>query len=116
MNKGTLPDRFQALSDPSRREILMMLSREKQSINAIAENFSISRPAVSKHIKVLYRSGFITITEQGRERYCELNPDGFEDIKSWIEYFENYWKTKLKKLDDFLQNNPVPGSSGAPLQ
>jgi DNA-binding transcriptional ArsR family regulator len=103
MTKNTYGDCFQALSDPSRREILMMLSKEKKSINTIADNFNISRPAVSKHIKVLQHSGFITITEQGRERYCELNQSGFNEIKEWIDFFENHWNTKLKKLELFLK-------------
>ncbi|KAA2239931.1 winged helix-turn-helix transcriptional regulator [Chitinophaga agrisoli] len=96
-------DCFQALSDPSRREILLMLSKEKQNINAIADSFDISRPAVSKHIKVLYDAGFITITAQGRERYCELNQQGFDELKEWISFFEAYWTKRLKQLDTFLK-------------
>ena len=61
-------DAFQALADRGRREILMMVAKEKRSINAIAENFDISRPAVSKHIKILQNAGFINIEEKGRER------------------------------------------------
>jgi len=97
-------DCFHALSDPSRREILLLLSKEKQSINAIADNFNISRPAVSKHIKVLYEAGFITIREQGRERYCELDPSGFDEIKGWISFFETYWISRLQNLENFLKN------------
>jgi DNA-binding transcriptional ArsR family regulator len=99
-------DCFQALADPSRREILTMLSKEKQNINAIADNFNISRPAVSKHIKVLFSAGFITITEQGRERFCELNHTGFDEINEWISFFETYWTTKLKSLETFLNSKP----------
>lgn len=82
-----------------------MLSQKKQSINTIADNFTISRPAVSKHIKVLHQAGFITVTEQGRERYCELSQRGFDDVRAWIDYFEEYWKTRLRSLEDFLKNN-----------
>jgi DNA-binding transcriptional ArsR family regulator len=95
-------DCFQALADPNRREILMMLTKEKKSINAIADNFNISRPAVLKHVKVLCNTGFITITTRGRERYCELNETGFNDARQWIDYFETYWAAKLKNLDTFL--------------
>jgi DNA-binding transcriptional ArsR family regulator len=98
-------DSFMAIADPHRREILMMLSKEKQSINAIAENFDISRPAVSKHIKVLEYTGFVTIEEKGRERYCVLNPAGFHEIQDWIGYFESYWKTQFKNLEVFLKNH-----------
>lgn len=98
-------DAFQTIADPSRREILMMLVKEKQNINTLADNFNISRPAVSKHIKVLYNAGFITITEQGRERFCELNPKGFDELKAWINFFEGYWMAKMKNLDAFLKAN-----------
>lgn len=97
-------DCFQALADPSRREILLLLAKEKQSINAIAENFDISRPAVSKHIKVLEQAGFISISDQGRERYCELDQGGFEEVQRWIGYFEVYWRAKLQSLDNYLKN------------
>lgn len=101
-------DSFLALADPTRREILMMLSKDTHSINAIADNFNISRPAVSKHIKVLYSTGFITIEDKGRERLCVLNQQGFNDVMEWINYFEGYWNTKMKNLDLFLsKRKPV---------
>jgi DNA-binding transcriptional ArsR family regulator len=102
MARHSTTDCFQALADPSRREILMMLSKEKQSINSIADNFDISRPAVSRHIKVLYNAGFIVITDQGRERYCELDHSGFDEVKEWITFFEKYWTTQMKNLQTFL--------------
>lgn len=96
-------DSFMAIADPHRREILTMLSVEKKSINTIANNFNISRPAVSKHIKVLCSTGFINIETKGRERYCSLSPEGFNEIKDWISYFEEYWRTQLTNLDNFLK-------------
>lgn len=98
----TNTDPFQALADPGRRAILMMLSQNRQSINAIAGNFDISRPAVSKHIKVLYEAGLVQIKDSGRERYCELNPDGFNEVKKWLDYFDQFWRTKLQNLEDLL--------------
>ncbi len=95
-------DPFHAIADPGRRDILMMLTTEKLSINAIANNFDISRPAVSKHIKILDEAGFITITEQGRERYCQLNQKGFEEVKHWIVFFEQFWNQKLLNLEKLL--------------
>lgn len=95
-------DCFYALADPNRREILMMLSKEKQNINTLADRFDMSRPAVSKHIKVLTTAGFITITEQGRERYCELSQEGFEELREWINFFEAYWTSQLQSLEKFL--------------
>ncbi len=95
-------DPFQAIADTNRREILMLLSAKKMSINALADNFNISRPAVSKHIKVLHETGFVQITEDGRERYCELNPHGFDEVKQWITFFEQFWKQKLQNLENLL--------------
>lgn len=101
-------DSFMAIADPHRREILTMLSVEKQSINAIANNFDISRPAISKHIKVLYNTGFINIETRGRERYCSLNSDGFNEIKDWINYFESYWQKQFINLENFLKARKSP--------
>lgn len=95
-------DPFQAIADTNRRELLMLLSGKKMPINALADNFNISRPAISKHIKVLCEAGFINISEEGRERYCELNPHGFDELKDWIGYFEKFWKEKLQNLETFL--------------
>lgn len=95
-------DTFQAIADPSRREILNLLSKDSLTINALAENFDMSRPAVSKHIKILYSAGFIAIEDKGRERYCTLNQDGFKEIRSWMEYYERFWDTKLSSLEKLL--------------
>lgn len=95
-------DPFQAIADPSRRQILLLLSREKRSINALAENFEISRPAVSKHVKVLYEAGLVSIYDQGRERYCELNQEGFAEIRAWLNYYDQFWKEKLQSLHTLL--------------
>ena len=100
-------DTFQAIADPSRRGILMLLTKDKLSINALAGNFEMSRPAVSKHVKVLYEAGLILINDQGRERYCELKPEGFDEIKNWLIFFDNFWKDKLHNLEHLLnQINP----------
>ena len=101
MPQATL-DAFQAIGDPSRRHILMLLSQDSLSINALVENFDISRPAVSKHIKILESNGFITISDVGRERYCSLKPDGFAELQQWIAFFNNFWKVKMKNLETAL--------------
>jgi len=97
-------DAFQVIADPSRRQMLMMLSKDSMTINSLAENFDISRPAVSKHIKILYRAGFISITDIGRERHCILKQEGFNELQNFINYFDKFWLTKLKKLETILNN------------
>ena len=85
-------DAFQVIADPSRRQMLKLLSKKSLTINALAENFDMSRPAVSKHIKILYSAGFISITGVGRERHCLLKQDGFNELQNWINYFDNFWE------------------------
>jgi DNA-binding transcriptional ArsR family regulator len=97
-------DAFQVIADPSRRQMLMMLSKDSMTINSLAENFDMSRPAVSKHIKILYTAGFITITDIGRERHCVLKQDGFNELQNFINYFDKFWISKLKKLEMILNN------------
>jgi len=97
-------DAFQVIADPSRRQILTMLSKDSMTINSLAENFDMSRPAVSKHIKILYTAGFISITDIGRERHCVLKQDGFDEIQDFINYFDKFWDEKLKKLQMILNN------------
>jgi DNA-binding transcriptional ArsR family regulator len=84
--------------------MLMMLSKDNMTINSLAENFDMSRPAVSKHVKILYNAGFITIKDIGRERYCTLKQDGFDEVQDFINYFDKFWISKLKKLETILNN------------
>jgi DNA-binding transcriptional ArsR family regulator len=103
MRKQTL-DAFQVIADTSRRQMLTMLSKDSMTINSLAENFDMSRPAVSKHIKILYGAGFISIKDIGRERYCTLKQEGFNEIQDFINYFDKFWTNKLSKLQTILNN------------
>ena len=97
-------DVFQVIADPSRRQMLKLLSKDSLNIKALADNFDMSRPAVSKHIKILQAAGFISIHEIGRERHCILNRDGFKELQSWISYFDKFWSGKLKMLETILND------------
>ena len=97
-------DAFQVIGDPSRRKMLMLLSEDSLTINSLAENFQMSRPAVSKHVKILYGAGFISIKDVGRERYCTLQKDGFEELQAWLAYFDQFWVSRFKKLENLLNN------------
>src|SRR5246127_5740311 len=97
-------DAFQVIADPSRRQMMQLLSKDSMTINSLAENFEMSRPAVSKHIKIMYNAGFISIKDIGRERYCTLKQDGFDELQEFIDYFDKFWSTKLKKLQTILDN------------
>ena len=97
-------DVFQVVADPSRRQMMQLLSKDTMTINALAVNFDMSRPAVSKHIKIMYNAGFISITDIGRERYCTLRQDGFNELQDFINYFDKFWVKKLQKLETILNN------------
>ncbi len=81
-------DAFQVIADPSRRHMLMLLSKDSLTINNLGDNFDMSRPAVSKHVKILYSAGFIAIEDIGRERHCTLKQDGFNALREWLNYFD----------------------------
>jgi DNA-binding transcriptional ArsR family regulator len=100
-------DAFQVIGDPNRRKMLMLLSTDSLTINSLADNFEMSRPAVSKHIKILHNAGFISIRDIGRERYCTLKKDGFDELQAWITHFDGFWTSKLKKLETLL-NKRLP--------
>jgi len=96
-------DVFQAIADPTRREIIGLLARQSLNLNAIADNFEISRPAVSKHIKILTQCGLITIKQEGRDRYCKANFGRLNEVSAWVEQYRKFWTEKLDALGDFLE-------------
>jgi DNA-binding transcriptional ArsR family regulator len=100
----TRRDVFQAIADPTRREIIQLLSRQSLRLNAVAENFPISRPAISKQIKILEQCGLIVIKQQGRERYCVAKLDKLSEVSTWAEQYRAFWNTKLDALEAFLDS------------
>jgi DNA-binding transcriptional ArsR family regulator len=95
-------DVFQAIADPTRREIINLLAQESLNLNAIADRFDISRPAISKHIKILTECGLITIHQQGRERVCEAKLDSLQGVTKWAEQYRTFWEGKLDSLEIYL--------------
>jgi len=96
-------DVFQAIADPTRRKIIGMVAKQPLNLNAVAENFDVSRPAISKHIKILTECGLITIKQQGRERYCEAKLDKLNEVSHWLEQYRQFWEQKLDALENYLQ-------------
>ncbi len=95
-------DVFQAIADPTRRDILNMITHKKLNLNSIAENFEMSRPAISQHIKLLEECGLISIDQQGRERYCVLQPQKLKEVNNWLEPFKRIWESRFEQLDELL--------------
>ena len=95
-------DVFQAIADPNRRAIIGLLARQQLTLNGIAEQFDISRPAVSKHIKILAECGLVNVRQEGRERYCEARIDKLSEVSEWVEQYRKLWASKLDALDTYL--------------
>lgn len=95
-------DVFQAIADPNRRAIISLLAKQKLTLNGVAENFDISRPAISKHIKILTECGLVVIKQQGRERYCEASLDKLKEVSGWVAQYKKFWEQKLYDLDNYL--------------
>lgn len=95
-------DVFQAISDPTRRYILQLVAYQPLNLNAVADQFKISRPAISKHIKILTECGLVTIRQEGRERFCKAKLENLQEVSAWAEQYRSFWETKLDSLDDYL--------------
>ena len=98
-------DVFQAIADPTRREIINLIAHRSLNLNSIADNFPVSRPAISKHIKILTECGLVTITQQGREHYCQMDFKQFREVSDWIEQYRVFWTGKLDALGKFLDED-----------
>ncbi|MFC5682972.1 ArsR/SmtB family transcription factor [Flavobacterium sp. MAHUQ-51] len=95
-------DIFQAISDPTRRAIIVLIASQPMTPNTIAENFSTTRQAVSKHLRILTECELIKQEHQGREIYYSLEIDKMKEIDKWLEQFRKIWETKFNQLDNLL--------------
>lgn len=100
-------DVFQAIADPTRRQIINLLSKRSLNLNSLADNFHISRPAISKHIKILTECGLITIRQRGRERYCDAQLHKLKEVAQWTEQYSQFWDKKLSNLQSYLTKNKL---------
>ena len=98
---------YRAIADPTRRLILDILREEgPQRAGDLARHFpKISRPAVSKHVKVLKQSLLITLTSQGRERWYHLNPEPLAQVQDWIQEYQLFWENKLHQLKHIVEDD-----------
>jgi DNA-binding transcriptional ArsR family regulator len=97
-------DVFQAIADPTRRAILLLIAAQAMTPNAIAEEFHTSRQAVSKHIQILTECELVKQEQKGREIYYHINANKMKEIDKWIEQFRNMWETRFNQLDNVLLN------------
>ena len=95
-------DVFQAIADPTRRQIIKLIANKAMNLNDIADNFDISRPAISQHIKILNECGLIEMENIGRERFCKIQPGKLIPAFLWIEQFQKLWEGKLDSFGKYL--------------
>ncbi len=94
---------FQALADPTRRAVLDLLRRGSQPAGEIAQAFPVSRPAISKHLKLLRRAHLVREHREGRHRVYQLNPEPLRAVDSWLDQYRNFWKANLSNLKTFVE-------------
>lgn len=106
-------DVFQGIADATRRDILALLKRQPQNVNSLADQFSMTRQAVSLHVKILHECGLIAISQQGRERICQLQAQKLAEVDRWLEPFRQSWEERFTRLDALLANDPksIPGET-----
>ena len=95
-------DIFQAIADPTRRAIIVLIALQAMTPNALAEHFNTSRQAVSKHIKILTECDLVKQEQQGREIYYSLEIEKMKEIDEWIDQFRKIWETSFNQLDKVL--------------
>ena len=100
---------FQALADPTRRAVLDLLRRGAQPAGRIAGAFPVSRPAISKHLRLLHRAHLVREHREGRNRVYQLNPEPLRAVDSWIEDYRVFWTSSLNSLKAFVEAENAPG-------
>ena len=96
-------DVYQAIADPTRRAIINMIAAQPHNVNAIADNFDMTRQAISLHIKILTDCGLIAIKQQGRDRFCEAKLDQLSEVSAFVDQYRKHWESKVDALETYLE-------------
>lgn len=99
---------FHAISDPTRRQIIDLLADKTMPVNDVAERFEISRPAVSKHIKILNECGLVVIKKEGRKRYCRADTRKLMEVIEWAQRYRKFWNQRLDALETAINEEDNP--------
>jgi DNA-binding transcriptional ArsR family regulator len=94
---------FRAVADPTRRAILDLLLDGERTVGEIAERFAVSRPAVSKHLRVLRGARLIRARREGRQRLCRLDPDPLRAVDAWLDRYRREWQSRLARLKRYVE-------------
>jgi DNA-binding transcriptional ArsR family regulator len=95
-------DAFRAIADRTRREILRIIAGDPQNVNSAAENYSVRRTTIYKHVKILTECGLIIINQQGRERFCEAKMEKLHEVSDWVYQYSKYWNARMDSLEIYL--------------
>ncbi|MCE9598458.1 MAG: metalloregulator ArsR/SmtB family transcription factor [Spirochaetia bacterium] len=95
-------DVYQAIADPTRRAIIVLLSDGSYNVNSIAENFKVSRQAISLHVKILTDCGLVSVRQVGRDRFCEAHLDGLAEVSVWLNAFKQHWERRFDSLESYI--------------
>ncbi|WP_295799167.1 metalloregulator ArsR/SmtB family transcription factor [Mucilaginibacter sp.] len=96
-------DVYQAIADPTRRAIISMIANQPQNVNAIAENFDISRQAISLQLKILTDCGLVKMKQRGRDRVCEAQLDKLSEVSVWVDQYRQHWERKLDAMETYIE-------------
>ncbi len=102
-NNADERDVFQALADPTRRAILTLLRQGSQPVGGIARDFPISRPAISRHLRILREAELVTEIKIGRNRVYELNAEPLKSVDDWLAHYRHMWQHQLRNLKRFVE-------------
>jgi len=107
-------DVYQAIADPTRRAIINMIASNPHNVNTIAENFDVSRQAISLHIQILIDCGLVAVKQQGRDRFCEAQLDKLSEVSMWVDQYRQHWEDKLDALEKYVEKlkNERNGNKG----
>jgi DNA-binding transcriptional ArsR family regulator len=104
-NSAETYDVFQAIADPTRREVLRILAEKELPISKITSHFTMSRTAVAKHLHILSEAKLVSGRKVGREKLYQLQPEPLEELKQWLSYYEQFWNNKLSILKHLVEND-----------
>ncbi|WP_411503823.1 ArsR/SmtB family transcription factor [Brevibacillus centrosporus] len=100
-------DVFQAIADPTRRQLLHLLVNQEMSVTTLSGHFPMSRTAVSKHLRVLSEAGLVKEQKIGRETRYRMQPEPLKELKDWLSYYELYWENKMQALKRFVEEEDI---------
>ncbi|QHW34612.1 winged helix-turn-helix transcriptional regulator [Paenibacillus rhizovicinus] len=98
-------DVFQAIADPTRREVLRLLVDKEMPVTAISGHFTMTRTAVSKHLRILSEAGLVKERKVGRETRYRLETQPLQELRNWLQYYERYWENKLSALQRLVESD-----------